>query len=125
MVIEPKVFDILEQSSGQYTATIVGNDGSTPLPAATLVTLTLTLYVIKTDGTIAYVNSRNAQNVLNVNNVTISAAGLLTWAIQTQDTTLVESLPFERHIALFEWTWASGVGKHEAILSVKALNEVP
>jgi hypothetical protein len=124
-MIEPRTFDILENTSGRYTATIVGEDGVTPLPAATLSTLVLTLYVIKTDGMIGYVNGRNAQNILNANNVTVSAAGLLTWAIQVLDTTLVETLPFERHIALFEWAWPNGVGKHEAIFIVKNLTEVP
>lgn len=124
MPIEPRTFDILEQSTGQYTATIVGNDGVTPLPVATLLTLTLTLYVVKTDGTIGYVNSRNAQNVLNLNNVTVNSAGLLTWLIQVGDSTLIEALPFERHIALFEWTWANGAGKHEIVLVVQGLTEV-
>jgi hypothetical protein len=124
-MIAPRTFDILEGSSGSFTATIVGNDGVTPLPAATLVTLTLTLYVIKADGTIAYVNSRNAQSVLNLNNVTVTAAGLLTWAIQPADTALVEAIPFELHYALFEWTWSGGAGKREIILAVQNLREVP
>lgn len=125
MSIEPRTFDILENTSGRFTATIVGEDGVTPLPAATLSTIVLTLYVIKTDGTIAYVNGRNAQNILNANNVTISIAGLLTWAVQVLDTTLVEALPFERHIALIEWAWPNGVGKYEFVLIVKNLTEVP
>jgi len=123
--IQPREFGLLENVSGVYTGTLTANDGVTPIPSASLVTLTLTLYVIKTDGTIDYVNSRNAQNVLNANNVTVNAAGLLTWSIQVLDTTLVEALPFERHIALFEWTTASVAGKHEAILIVQALTEVP
>jgi hypothetical protein len=125
MAIEPLSFDVLEQATGQFTATVVGNDGVTALPGATLSTLALTLYVIKTDGTIAYVNTRNAQNVLNANNVTVSAAGLVTWTLQVADTTLVEVLPFERHIALWEWTWPAGAGKYEVIFVVKNLTEVP
>lgn len=125
MAIEPQTFDVLEGATGQFTATVVGNDGVTALPGATLSTLTLTLYVVKTDGTIGYVNARNAQNVLNLNNVTVSAAGLVTWTLQVLDTSLIEVLPFERHIALFEWTWAAGAGKYEAIFVVKALTEVP
>lgn len=120
---DPKTFEINERSTGTYPATIVGNDGVTPLPGATLVTFTLTLYVIKADGTIAYVNSRNAQNVLNANNVTVSAGGAVLWTIQVGDTTLVEVLPFERHIALFEWTWAGGAGAHEVILVVRKIQE--
>jgi hypothetical protein len=124
-MIAPRVFSILEGSSGSFTARIVGNDGVTALPAASLVTLTLTLYVIKADGTIAYVNTRNAQNVLNLNNVIVDALGLLTWAIQPADTALVEAIAFERHIALFEWTWSGGAGKREIVLVVQNLTEVP
>lgn len=133
MAIEPRTFDILEQASGQYRATVVGNDGVTFLPASTLQTMTLTLYVVKVDGTIGYVNARNAQNVLNANNVAVyetlqvapdgSTYNVL-WTIQPADSTLVEALPFERHIALFEWTWPQGQGKHEVVLVVKNLQEV-
>lgn len=119
---EPRTFDILEATTGQYTATIVGNDGITPLPLATLSTLTMSLYVVKQDGSIAFVNGRNAQNILNANNVTVSAGGVLNWTIQTADTTFIEStLPFERHIAVFQWTWPGGTGKHERVLVVKNL----
>lgn len=125
MPITPKSFDILQGSSGTFTGQLTGNDGQSALALADLLTLTLTLYVIQTDGTIAYVNSRNAQNVLNANNVTVSASGFLTWAIQVADTGLVEALPFERHIALFEWTFTGGgSGKAEVILTVQDLNEV-
>lgn len=124
MLQPPLSFPIDEKTSGQYTATIVGNDGVTALPAATLATLVLTLYVIKADGTDGIVNGRNAQNVLNANNVTVSAGGLLTWVVQVADTTLVEDIPFERHIALFEWTWAAGAGKREVILVVRNLHRV-
>lgn len=124
MLQPPLSFPIDEKTSGQYTAVLVGNDGVTPLPAATLITLVLTLYVIKADGTDGIVNGRNAQNVLNANNVTLSAGGLLTWVIQVLDTTLVEDIPFERHVALFEWTWAAGAGKREVILVVRNLHRV-
>lgn len=122
---DPQSFEILEQATGRYTCTIVGNDGVTPLPGATLSTLVLTLYAIKQDGTDQIINARNAQSVLNANNVTVDAAGLVVWIVQTADTTLVEAIPFERHIALFEWTWPGGAGKHEVILKVRALRQVP
>lgn len=124
MPITPREYEILQNSTGTFSAGITGNDGATLIPLASLLTLTLTLYVVQTDGSIAYVNSRNAQNVLNLNNVTVSALGVLTWAIQTLDTALVEALPFERHIALFEWTAAGVVGKCEIILIVQDLTEV-
>ena len=122
---EPSTVDVLEGETPRYTATLKDDQG-VPLPAASLTTLTLTLYVIKADGSVSYVNSRNAQNVLNANNVTIDANGAIVWAMQVADTTLVEDLPFERHIALWEWTWpTSRAGKHELWVTVKALGEVP
>lgn len=124
MPIDPSTYPILEQATGEYAATFVANDGATVLTASALLTLTLTLYVVKQDGTTAYVNSRNAQTVLNANNVTVSGAGRMVWSIQAADTTLVEAVPFERHIALFEWTWANGQGKKEVILVVQGLGEV-
>jgi hypothetical protein len=120
----PLTFEVNEKTSGRFTATLVGNDGVTPLPGATLSTLVLTLYAIKADGSDGIVNGRNAQNVLNANNVTISTGGLITWLFQVGDTTLVEDIPFERHIALWEWTWPAGAGKHEAILVVRNLHRV-
>jgi hypothetical protein len=121
--LDPLVFPIAEKATGTYTATLVGNDGVTPIPFAALLTLTLTLYVIKQDGTDSLI--RNHQNVLNVNNVTVDAtSGLLTWVIQTTDTTLIEAVPVERHIALFEWTTAAIAGKHEVVLAVKNLRQV-
>ena len=136
----PAVLDLLEQASGIYWATITDDAGAV-LPANALNTLALTLYVKKADGTIAYVNSRNAQNVLNANNVAAYAAlqtradGFtynLRWEIQGNvggDSALIEALPFERHIALFEWSWprpsgGTGLGKHEVVLNVQALDEV-
>lgn len=124
---EPTEADVLEKTTPKYTATIT-DDAGTALPAASLTTLTLLLYVIKTDGTKSYIrgSAGTGQNVLNANNVAIDANGLLTWSIQVADTTLVESLPVERHIGLWTWTWAAGAktGRHELILSVKNLNEV-
>lgn len=123
---DPPSFLLAEKSTGTYTATVVANDGVTPLPAATLATLTLFLYVIKADGTSSYIRGAAGlpQNVLNANNVTVDANGLVTWTIQTTDTTLIEAVDFERHIALFQWTWAGGAGKHEVVLVVKNLREI-
>lgn len=122
--MQPLVFPINDKSSGTYTAQITGNDGVTPLPGAVLTTLTLTLYVTVAAGTDTFVNGRNHQNVLNQNNVTVDAGGNLVWAVQVADTTLVESPPFEQHVALFEWTWPGGSGKHQVILLVQNIRQV-
>lgn len=118
---DPRVFEVLEQTSGAITGLLVDNDGVTPIPSAALLTLTLTLYVIKTDGTTGIVNSRNAQSVLNLNNVTITSGGIFTWIYQALDTTLVEALAYERHIALFRWTTTTAAGACEIVLNVRNL----
>lgn len=120
---EPSVVDVLEQTTPRYEATIVDDEGN-PIPSASLTTLTLSLYVIETDGSITYINGRNAQTVLNANNGTIDANGLFTWLLQAADTSLANPLlAVERHIALFTWTWASGtrIGRHEVVFNVKNL----
>ncbi len=122
---EPSTVDVLEQTTPQYTAILRDNTGAA-IPAASLVTLTLFLYVIKADGTIGYIrgSAGTPQNVLNANNVTVDANGLVTWALQVADTTLVDVLLFERHLALFTWTTAAQTGRHELVLTVKHLVQV-
>jgi len=122
---EPSVVDVLEKTTPRYTA-ILTDDTGAPIPAASLVTLTLFLYVIKADGTTSYIRGAAGapQNVLNANNVTVDTNGNLIWLIQVADTTLVETLPFERHFALFTWTTATITGRHELHLIVKNLQEI-
>jgi len=117
---------VRERCTAKYTATIEDESG-TALAAASLTTLTLTLYDRET-GTI--INSRSAQNVLNANNVTVSAAGVMVWSMQPADNAIVGSPAAgqpEIHIALFEWTWASGAkaGKYEVQIDVTQLTKVP
>jgi hypothetical protein len=123
-LIIPNVYAFLEKTTGRVAGVIVGNDGLTPISAASLLTLTLTLYVIKGDGTTAFVNGRNHQNVLNLNNVTVDTNGNLVWSVQVADTTLVEAVPIERHVALWEWTTTTVSGKHEIVLAIQNLVEV-
>lgn len=122
---EPTTADVLDQTTPRYTARVEDNQG-VAIPAASLLTLTLLLYVIKADGTYAYIrgSAGAGQNVLNTNNVTVDTDGRLVWAIQVADTTLVEDIPVERHIALWTWTWATGTGRHELHLAVRNLLQV-
>ena len=114
----PLVFEAKEKTTGHYTG-VLTDDDATVLPAASLVTLTLSLYAILTDGSLSYI--RNAQNVLNANNVTVDSNGNINWHWQVADTTLIEDLPFERHIALFTWTTSGSTGRHEFVLNVQNL----
>ncbi len=99
---------INERSSRTVTFYLKDNLGN-PIPAASLDSLTLTLYDIGTfapdsgspsDGII---NARNGQDVLNANNVTVHASsGLVTWAMQPEDNIIVTlRRQIERHRAEF------------------------
>lgn len=122
---EPSSVDVLEKTTPRYTAVLTSNQG-TPIPAASLVTLTLLLYVTKADGTYTYLrgSAGTGQNVLNTNNVTVDSNGNLVWSIQAADTTLVEAVPFEKHLALWAWTTTTITGRHELELNVKNLIQV-
>jgi hypothetical protein len=122
--LERPVYDVLEQTTPEFTATLVGEDGVTPIPGSTLTTLTLTLYCEDADLTI--VNSRTAQNVLQANGVTVDEAGLLTWILSADDLAILhDSVPFERHIALFQWTWPTNkAGKFECVFAIRNLAKV-
>lgn len=131
----PLTYQIDEEESGIYTGLLTGNDRVTPVPGSVLQTLTLTLYVVKQDGTEQIVNSRDGQSILNTNGGAVldtpvtRADGTqynLSWTITPADTTIIEPiLRFERHIGLIEWTAPNGVsGKQEIILNVRNLRRV-
>jgi hypothetical protein len=102
-------------NSGRYRASLVDETG-VPVPAASLSSLTLTLYDQRTD---TIINSRDAQDVLNVNGVTVDANGLLTWTVLPADNPIVtRGTAEETHVALFEWTFGSKRGSHEVHIVV-------
>jgi hypothetical protein len=129
---DPRPVAVLEQSSGSWLARITDEAGNL-IPGSMLTRLRLSLYVIRQDGTTTSVNGRSRQDVLNANNVTVydvvqtTPSGMhynLRWQIQPADTTLVESIPFERHLGLIEWDWPGGQGKQEFVLVVRNLSQV-
>jgi len=112
-----------ERTTGQVSATVV-NEAGTALPAASLATLTLTLYD-RTSGTI--INSRDNQNVLNTNGVTVDSAGVFLWTLTPLDTIIVDATKsLETHVGLFTWTYDSGTktGRHEIVHVVRNLTKV-
>lgn len=116
------MFTVTERTSARYTGTLKDETGATVAGSA-LTTATLTLFDTKT-GTI--LNTRNAQNVLNANDVTISEAGALVWLMAPADNSIVtDTLPAEGHRAVFSFTW--GAGKrlvHEVQISVRNIQMV-
>lgn len=107
-IIYTNIGPLAEGGTGKYTGTLTQEDGETIVPGSVLDSLTLTLKDITTGQVI---NSRNAQNVLNANNVTVDENGLLTWTLLPADLPFLRKNPppfdsdVEVHIAVFEWTW--------------------
>ena len=106
------VFTVDEKTNPTHEYTILDEDGNASQP--TVFTLT---YYNRATGTI--INSRDDQNVLNLNNVVITN-GIMAWSMQVADTTIVtDTLGTEINVALWQWTDAGGKkGKHETIIRV-------
>lgn len=115
---------VRENTTAVYTAHIKDQDG-VAISAASLDALTLTLYDYRTSGVI---NTRDGQDVLNANDVTVTAEGLLTWTMQPADNAIVGNVTpggTEKHIALFQWTWdTTKYGKYEVTIEVSQLEKV-
>ena len=96
---------IPEKSSAKIKATLKDEDGVV-IPSATLQTLTLTLYDLITE---TIINSRDAVDALNANNVTLHAtSGLLTYSMQPDDNQIIGTVSEEVHIILFQGIWSAG-----------------
>lgn len=97
-----KIYPIKEQETGVFSFTIKDESGLV-IPSSQLTTATLTVYV-PTSG--AIVNGRDAQNIKNANNVTISETGVVTWTQQVADVTILDdTLAMETHRCLFLFSW--------------------
>jgi len=103
-----------ESSSRTVTFTLLDNaDVAIPLTAISTAQLTLydmDTYVPGASPAAGIINSRDAQDVLNTNNVTIHAtSGLVTWAMQPDDNVIVTvRRQIERHRAEFRFVTTSG-----------------
>ena len=134
-------FEVLEDSAFTLTAQLKDTDGS-DLALADIDTITLTLFLTRGGTTLpanTIINSRDAEDIKNANEVTIGATGILTWDVQPEDTAIINDEievcektmknTREIHRALFEWkkTGGSGAqqGKKRVDLIVCNLAEVP
>jgi hypothetical protein len=108
-----------EQTTARYTAKLVDETGAV-VPGSTLSSLTLLLYD-KATGQI--LNSRNNQNVLNMNGVAVDETGNLVWILSPSDNAIItDTLTTEVHVAVFTGRW--GAGKeitHDIAITVRNL----
>lgn len=124
-------FCVDEQTRPDYSFSMTDSaDGST-IPESSLQTLTLTYYNVA-DGSI--INSRDDQDIKDTNNVVVASLGTVTWTLQDADTTIQDTSAtevdeYERHRALFTWTYTSSdgltkSGRDEIDILVKNLGKV-
>lgn len=106
--------DIRAGSSSKITFTLKDAAG-VAVPAASVVTLTLSLYNTKTD---AVINSRDNQNVKGVNGGTVVDGGG-TIVLGAADNPLqLSTLQSEPHTALLKFTTANEAGSGELTFNV-------
>ena len=117
---------IPERTTQKFTAVIKDENGAA-IPAASLTTLTLTLYALDGAQAGTVINSVDDMNILNANRGTVDGSGNLTLLFVPNDMAILDAtLLEERHVALIEWTYASGAksGRHEIQFRVKNLDKV-
>lgn len=119
------VFNVHERIRGDYGFTISDRNGIV-VPAATLTSATMSLYLTSPNGVgLIYVNGRQNQNILNLNNVTIDNDGRVTWDIQSSDMAIIDPfIFFEPRIAVFELVWPDGIILHEVTFNVRNVPNV-
>ncbi|MGH7510891.1 MAG: hypothetical protein ACREMZ_15670 [Gemmatimonadales bacterium] len=95
-----------------------------PVPGSELVSMTLKLYDVATNGDI---NGHSGTNILNTNGGAIDEAGNWEMALKPADNPVVtDANPTEAHIALIEWSrGADDAGKHVVVLTVGNISKVP
>ena len=110
---------VKENASALYSGQLTDLNGDN-LQLSDIATLTLTL---TKDSSGEVINSRNAQNILNANNVVVDSAGYMTWTIQPADNEVLDdALKFEVHDAVFTWTWGTPVNTKRHELKIEVLN---
>lgn len=117
-------FRCQEDSTFVISGTILDQDDAAvalaALTAATLTLFDLDTYEPGSSPVTGILNERDAQDVLNMNNVTIHAtSGLFTWTLQPDDNVIVTPRrQVERHRALFTFTWSAGSFNYECEIEV-------
>jgi hypothetical protein len=115
---------VRERSTGVYTA-VLKDEAGVVIPAASLASLTLSLYDV---ASATILNERDDQDALNTNNVTVDGSGNLAWSVQPADHAVVSTRAnaIERHRAVFRYSWSGGAKQdwHAVEFLVEAEREV-
>ncbi len=125
------VYTTDEGTTPVYSFQMTDAADATTVPESSILTLLLTYYNVA-DG--AIINSRDGQDINDLNDVDLSTAGLVTWGLVVLDTAIQDIVvtevgEYEVHRALFEWTYTSTdattkSGKDEIDIRVRNLSTV-
>lgn len=109
-----------EQKTSRFNA-VIKDELGVATPASSLTTLTLTLYNKKD---LVIINTRNKQNILNINGGTVDSSGNFALTLDPVDMIVVRRVNIqETHIALIEWTYGiNKAGGHEIEFTVDNLS---
>ena len=107
------VFQVRAESTPVYSAQIV-NEDEQGIPANSISYLRLTLF---NPATGEIVNSRDAQNVLNTNGVTVDGSGNLEWSLDPEDLTVAAGVESAEHRARFDFAWDGGTKQDWHVVS--------
>ena len=131
MALESSAALILERTTAFWSGVLKDQDGNV-IPSAALSALKLT-HMVKDDNTpFTLINSRDHQNVLNANNVTVDSAGLVTWEMLPVDNLIndnagISHVNEEPHVSVLEFEWLAGAraGKHVINTTIVQLERQP
>ena len=109
--------NIAAGTTAPFSATIKDDEG-VAIPGDDLDTLTLTLYEYATG---AVINNRNALDVLNANDGTVSPGGVLAFLLTADDNVAVAAAVGRReaHVIMLDYTWdTTKAGRHEVVFDL-------
>lgn len=117
--------NVAEGTTTPFSATI-RDDAGDPIAAPDLTTLTMTLYEYATK---AILNERDAVDVLNANEGTVSAGGVFAFLLTKEDNVSVAAAVGRReaHVLALDYTWdtPTKTARTEIIFDLTNLYDVP
>ena len=119
-----------EENSYIVTFNLV-DENNDPITLPSLGTLILTNYYYSPDLPdsdkyhLATINGRHQQNVLNLNNVSVSSSGTVQWVMQKEDNQKLNvNIQEETHIALFSFDYNSRQNSEAIIFKVRKIDYI-
>lgn len=113
-----------ERSTAKYTTDPLLDEDGAVVAGSTLSAAQLTFYDEKSG---KIINSRDAQNINQANNVTIGDDGVVTWLLLPADNAIINTrLAQETHVAVFDFRWDVGASRatHEVKILVNNLRKI-